>query len=714
MDGSLEKALSAEAAKLLANAILQSGKAAIDYLFSPSTEPDRLAQLSRHLVRVHNWASTYNFLGLGLPKSSSSDTIQLRFHATPRRYRALGSQDQSSSNEEEFLTTQHSVLLLGDPGAGKTTTLKRLALSLLGDGPRSPFDIFQFPLLLVLRDLPRRKFVCEEIADIFDIVYEKTLRPEVVSRDESLLHLRSDYEIRVEGRTIEDVLSDILNATKPLILVDGLDELDPSQRHSVEREIEALDSRLTNSRIILSCRSGDYSTNFHGFRLTEIAPLNDAEIKNIAELWLGDSTEFIAALKRTPYSDIVDRPLLLSFILYLFISEGELPNQPAQIYRKVVYRLLNEWDEERRIKRASKYAHFDSDRKIDFLSELAYHLTYELKAKSFSGEIFRQAYKDIHSSFNLPSREYVQVAQEIETHTGIVVVTGIDRFEFSHLSIQEYLAANYICRSPHPDLLKQYLSQYPAPVAVACALSSNPSVFFSEMINRHLGDKFRNPHDALRTETVENQLSFDLFGQGTANNLRSFVSRLQIENPYFKVDQRFGDSLLCVFAFYYRRYSQDLDSTLTSLLRLPGVSKSIEIALDHRRAKDDSVLPYRITEKTILLDIDAWFKSVYEAVSGPWPSNEQQMKVLPFVAFPADVFEGLWHGSYHPISRAPNREPPHKDRIGRTLAYTPFCEIDQGRHKFNTKHVCQVCFRFQPPAHVPRRRPAPKPKSNSE
>jgi hypothetical protein len=630
MTMSFEQTLYAEAAKAGVKVV---GDLIADILRRrPAAAPDEDPQpyISRHLTRVLNWASTYNFLGLGSPKDSESETIALRFNTTARRYRGKSVSSHLEVHEDSFLEDKYPIILLGDPGAGKTTTLKRLALTLLSSDATSEADLYQFPILILLRDLSASRFICEEIAQVFGIKYEKVLsKVEMAARNEPPMR-RSDYEITIDGAQIEDALADILNSTRSILLIDGLDELETKQRISAENEIRQLSSRLTTSKVVLACRSGDYNTNLEGFRVFEIAPLNWHEIGQISAFWLREqSSDFLRYLRSTPYADIIDRPLLLSFMLYLYSTEGELPEQPSLIYRKVVYRLLKDWDAERNITRSSKYSNFDPDRKIDFLSELSYVLTYELKSKHFSEQSFHGAYEKIHSSFNLPAAEHREVAKELETHTGIIVATGFEQFEFAHLSIQEFLCANYISRSPYPDLLKTYLSDYPAPVAVACALSSNPSLFFVEMINRHLGDKFRNPHDTLYSDGEDAQFTLDLFGTNTAPTLRSFLSRLKIENPYFKEDSRLGGSIFCLFAFYYRRFSNDTDLAMTELLDCHGVHGSLVKYL-----KENPMPVYQLTDATMMFSIDLWFRNIYEKSTGPWNFPEEKNKGFSFGAIP--------------------------------------------------------------------------------
>jgi hypothetical protein len=141
--------------------------------------------------------------------------------------------------------------------------------------------------------------------------------------------------------------------------------------------------------------------------------------------------------------------------------------------------LLQEWDAQRGIVRRSVYAGFDADRKLEFLATLAFHLTFVIKAKTFSEAQLRGAYRAIHTSFELPREEVAQVVTELESHSGIIAVANLDRFEFAHLSMQEYLCGYYIVRDPFAKHIDEYLQEYPGPIAVAVTLASSPANWLS-------------------------------------------------------------------------------------------------------------------------------------------------------------------------------------------------------------------------------------------
>src|SRR6185369_1597272 len=221
--------------------------------------------------------------------------------------------------------------------------------------------------------------------------------------------------------------------------------------------------------------------------------------------------------------------LLLMQLLYLFKEDGQLPEQPSLIYRKTIRLILKEWDNERSINRISNYSRFDPDIKIDYLSELAYLLTYKIKTKRFSEDHLIDCYSKMYNSYQLPEQDALLVTNEIESHSGIIVKSGHNHFEFSHLSLQEYLCANYLVREPYSDYIAVYVAEYPAPLAIATILASNASKWFASLILR---------------PTV-----YSAFSHQT---IIDFIFRLLLEVPYFKRDIYLGCSMLRIIFDHYK------------------------------------------------------------------------------------------------------------------------------------------------------------------
>jgi len=334
--------------------------------------------------------------------------------------------------------------------------------------------------------------------------------------------------------------------------LDGLDEVTGEREHLYD-ELSKLALNMAGGKIIVTCRSGDYGRLIEGFDVIEICPLDPAETSAIATAWLGDPSAFLDALRALPYVDITDRPLLLTQLLYIYQRYGYLPEQPHHVYRRVISLLLEEWDAERGVVRQSKYAYFDSGQKLSFLAAIAYYLTYRIRTKRFTSSDLEGAYLKICDRFHLPREQVSIVIREIETHTGIIVAAGAGEFEFTHLSLQEFLCAEYLSREPHAEHLKDYMEQYPAPVAITVALSSNASSSFAALF--------------LRSAPV----SYSETG--------SFLSRLLLERPFFDASVALGMAVLKVYADAGR--VMWIKEKLEEVARLPKVRESIALALHH-------------------------------------------------------------------------------------------------------------------------------------
>jgi hypothetical protein len=340
-----------------------------------------------------------------------------------------------------------------------------------------------------------------------------------------------------------------------LVLLDGLDEVWSDARSEVAQEISRLANGLAEAKVIVTSRTGEYTVPLEGFVALQLCPLSREQIREIALKWLDEPDPFIAALERLPYRDIADRPLLLTQLLLLFRRYGFLPEQPAHVYKRVIRILLEDWDAQRQVVRHSKYAGFDPDRKSEFLAAIAFHLTYTVARSQFSEDELVDAYRRVFQVFNLPAADAVQVAREVEAHTGIIVSTGHDTYEFSHLSIQEYLCASYLVRSASPALIRRALNGHTAPVAVAVALSSQPSEWLARMI--------MSPEHHSWLERA---------------GVLPFLSRLLIERPFFETYEPLGWAAMYM-VFRLCRSQGRIPDTALQFLQMPGVRRSIAEAL---------------------------------------------------------------------------------------------------------------------------------------
>ena len=132
-------------------------------------------------------------------------------------------------------------------------------------------------------------------------------------------------------------------------------------------------------------------------------------------------------------------------------------------------------------------SNFEVDRKSEFLANLAYVLTMSVNGSRYTKSDLVSAYGKMHDNFGLPGKEAAKVANELESHTGLFVQSGYDAFEFSHKSLQEYLTAEFIVRLPSIPEPQRTLLRLPNELAIATAISSQPSLYFLPLGVRKIG-----------------------------------------------------------------------------------------------------------------------------------------------------------------------------------------------------------------------------------
>ncbi|MGB9119526.1 MAG: NACHT domain-containing protein, partial [Candidatus Angelobacter sp.] len=418
------------------------------------------------------------------------------------------------------------LVILGQPGAGKTTSIKHLCQQVMSDTNICPNQ--NFPLLIRLRDLNNSSTLTGDLDDL------------VTERIQSILNIPLSFPPDLETKdslttrksVVERAVVTVLEKLQPLILLDGLDEVSHKlRRDSIIRGIRRLAMQLENARMILTARTGEFTYHIEKMTAYEIAPLSKDQIKRFATGWLGtaDAATFLAQVDRSPFADTAIKPLTLAHLCAIFERVRRIPEKPKSVYRKIVSLLLEDWDQQRSVQRVSAYSDFEVDRKADFLSDLAHSLTVSNRTSTFSAEDLKACYREIYANYGLRLSEAQTVVNELETHTGLIVQAGAELFEFSHKSLQEYLTAVFIVGLPAIPTNMIELQVMPNELAIATALSSRPSEYFYALVTRHFS---------------RIKLSFQF--------VRTFINRLLIERPDFEMSHEVGLAILCLYSQYLR------------------------------------------------------------------------------------------------------------------------------------------------------------------
>lgn len=384
-------------------------------------------------VRFLDELSIHNF--------SSIETLEKAFRDTPSRRL----QDDASVTLESLpvINENQYLMVLGKPGAGKTTFVRCVGLEALR-GEQSNLTHRCIPVLLELKR--------------FDI--------DSVDLTQAISKELSDFGFPCSAQfTI-----DLLEQGKLLVLLDGLDEIPKEVQDVVIEAIQAFTTRYDQNRYIVSCRVAAYRSTLNRFRDIEIADFDDAQIQRFMENWFrcsGDADIETAAAcweslnypGNSASKELAHNPLLLAFLCRAYDREKGFPRDRATLYRKALDSLLKDWSIEKRLQQAPIHQEFHSEVEKALLSEIAF--------KGFvNNQLFfiRQELVDSIKAFASDVVEKpralnsMAVLDAIAIQQGILVERAEDIYSFSHLTLQEYLVARHI--SQNPAILKGIVEQH--------------------------------------------------------------------------------------------------------------------------------------------------------------------------------------------------------------------------------------------------------------
>lgn len=518
---------------------------------------EALTNLWSHREFVRDWSETIYFRQSKGEKYIEQVFIDLDIYITPRSI-------HTSENEKKYkypliqkVQDVHAhCVILGLPGAGKTTSMKKLCGEILRGRSRLPQ---RFPILIRLRE-----FLGDYNLNKLQNVICNILGVEFFFDEKGKQKFLDGVEVNWRC----DVFFKILDAINPLIILDGFDELpSETEKKYLINEIAVFNERLQRTKIIITCRTGEFDFSLKNTSVFEIASLTATQIKQFSKNWLKDeekTQKFISDVLNSPFSDTAMKPLSLAHLCAIYEKNGSIPEQSNTIYRLVINLMLREWDQQRRIVRPTKYAQFPVEKKELFLSKMAYILSVKFNITVFNTSRLEQVYSVLYRSFGLEEHEQHKVIKELESHTGLFIQTGIDKYEFVHKSLQEFLTADYIVKLPSMNPLHNICNRLASELAIAVCISSEPGEYLSRLV-----------HDVFVTELLPENFYF------------TFMQRLFAEFPHFENCIISAISILTVAS------QAPLHPTSIKLLMLDGIKDALsgvfefyDLAFEYEKPED--------------------------------------------------------------------------------------------------------------------------------
>ena len=362
----------------------------------------------------------------------------------------------------EMVNRYAKLLIMGDPGSGKSTLVKHLTYLLaqagLAEDPAPWLEHlgeWQHGVLIPVRVELRRMAAWA--------ASQNRTRGEA---DLLLAYLRHTWAQQGLAR-FGEVFQERLNADETstvLFLLDGLDEVSTDRRSLVVDTVNDLAARYPRQRYVVTCRPYAYvgqPWKLRGFHEVALAPFNKEQIIRFVSKWYDqlalrgrirpDEAEKKArrlqrVVTRRDLRGLAERPLLLTIMAQLHAHWGTLPDDRTQLYADAVNLLLERW--ESRVDEEGLLARLNiPGLKMSDLKSGLYAVAYEAHSLAAA---------DDEDAADIPEgalREWLapylggdwnkagEFVDYIRERAGLLIRHKPKAYTFPHRSFQEFLAA---------------------------------------------------------------------------------------------------------------------------------------------------------------------------------------------------------------------------------------------------------------------------------
>lgn len=377
----------------------------------------------------------------------------------------------------EAVQTQQHLVLLGDPGSGKSTFVRHLAWALARRGLNQLDDstaLFGWdderrvlPIILPLRALAGQLATHGATAQT---VYN------------ALLTEIQSYNIA----RADDMLSAALHRGAALLLFDGLDEVPlnavprvTADRHTTLCAVRDFAQLHASVAVVLTCRTRAFDEPLRadlGWPVETIAPFTLGQVRFFIPAWYRElvhcgqiepaqaermGRQLLDTIVASPkLRAMAENPLLLTMMALVLYNKGELPRDRPQLYERILELLLGQWDKVRdgqSLAEAIGVPDWGSERIRPLLDRLSFQAHAGATSEDGRGRLARRDVREALERFLIQAgmRDDQAAAASVRCldyfnhRSGLLVPDGAqDSYVFAHLTLQEHCAGRALVLDP--------------------------------------------------------------------------------------------------------------------------------------------------------------------------------------------------------------------------------------------------------------------------
>ena len=319
-----------------------------------------------------------------------------------------------TDNTEQIFNKSSNIILTGTGGIGKSMLVKHIFINQIQQAT-------SIPIFIELKSLNDFEFLDNRL---IDFIYQ---------------------EIRNHHLDLEKQYFEVtLNAGRYTIIFDGLDEVNPSKRSWLDKEIKEFVTLYNENRYVLSSRPSEEFIGWNQFIEYEISKMD-----KVQALALINKLNYDEKVKRRFYRELksylydthksfASIPLLLTIMLMTYEAGASIPNNLTDFYNQAFYTLYQRHDASKSGYKRELKAKLTPEEFRNILAYIGLKTFFEGKV-----DFDRTTLDDIitkyclKNNFELKTNDIVYDA----THSACMMLQEGVSLKFSHRSFQEYFAA---------------------------------------------------------------------------------------------------------------------------------------------------------------------------------------------------------------------------------------------------------------------------------
>ncbi len=369
----------------------------------------------------------------------------------------------------EAVAVNRGLVLLGDPGSGKSTFLRHLAWAL---AQRGLDRVSEHTALFGWDDQRRLLPVIVPLRELAG----RIARGAQVSRTPVLDVLRDEMTGK-DVTQVDDLLTVSLNNGAALVMFDGLDEVPSEGRPGVYadrlttlRAVRDFAATHDKARFVLTCRTRAFDEDLRkalGWPVETLAPFTVGQVRAFVSAMYGEivrtgqmeepqagryGREIIDTIA-DPGNDrlrgMAGTPLLLTMMAMVLYNRGTLPRDRPQLYEAVLELLLGQWDKVRDGQSLAEVIgdeRWGSDRIRPLLNRLSYEAHQCATSDDGRGRIERDKLQGelirFFTDAKLPDPWAIagRCLDYFVHRSGLIMPDEQHDYVFAHLTLQEHCA----------------------------------------------------------------------------------------------------------------------------------------------------------------------------------------------------------------------------------------------------------------------------------